>query len=73
MLLFRSDEHIDNWCAMWGQPRGGTLSLQQGWALAQEWYGADRRDPSWQRKTADEAQALFSGLGLVSDFWRLAP
>jgi hypothetical protein len=51
MLLFRSEEHIDRWCAMWGQPRGGTLSLEQGWKLANAWYGDDRRDPDWRRKT----------------------
>src|SRR5438067_496243 len=43
MLLFRSEEHIDRWCEMWGQPRGGTLSLDQGWKLATAWYGQDRR------------------------------
>lgn len=72
MLLFRSDEHIDRWCDMWGQPRGEVLSLEQGWNLAKEWYGPDRRDPGWRRKTVDEVEALFAQLGLTSPFWSLS-
>jgi hypothetical protein len=71
MLLFRSEEHIDRWCEMWGQPRGGTLTTAQGWALAQAWYSPDRREPDWRRKTPEEAQALFTSLGMVGDFWKL--
>ena len=71
MLLFRSEEHIDRWCEMWGQPRGGTLTLEQGWRLAHAWYSPDRREPDWRRKTVDEVEALFAELGLTSDFWRL--
>ena len=38
--------------------------------LAQAWYH-DRLDPSWRRKTIGEAQALFSALGMIADFWKL--
>jgi hypothetical protein len=72
MLLFRSEEHIDRWCQAWKQPRGATLSIEQAWRLAQAWYGPDRRDPAWRRKTAPEAEALFDSLGLAGDFWRLS-
>jgi hypothetical protein len=72
MLLFRSEEHIDRWCEAWGQPRGGTLSLQQGWKLANAWYGQDRRDPDWRRKTLDEATAVFHEIGMTGPFWQLA-
>jgi hypothetical protein len=71
MLLFRSEEHIDRWTAIWRQPRGGTLSLEQIWGLAQAWYAWDRRDPAWRRRTPSEAQALFTSLGLEGDFWSL--
>ena len=72
MLLFRSEEHIDRWCSMWGQPRGGTLSLEQGWNLAQAWYGQDRRELDWRRKTLDEATAVFEAIGMVGPFWQLS-
>ena len=52
-------------------PRGAILSLEQGWRLAQAWYGPDRRPADWRRKSVDEAEALFKELGLLSDFWAL--
>jgi hypothetical protein len=73
MLLFRSEEHIDNWCEMWNQPRGGTLTLGQAWQLAQAWYGKDRRDTDWRRKTLQEATALFEEIGMTGPFWQLSP
>ena len=71
MLLFRSEEHVDNWCRQWSIERGAILSLEQGWRLAQAWYGPDRRQPEWHRKSVDEAEAVFRELGLLSSFWSL--
>ena len=71
MLLFRSEEHVDRWCQQWSQPKGEILTSGQIWGLAMMWYSDDRREPDWQRKTVDEAEEIFSGLGLVSTFWEL--
>jgi hypothetical protein len=71
MLLFRSEEHIDRWCELWSQPRGGTLTPQTAWRLAYAWYSPDRREPGWRRKTLDEVEALFAELGMTEPFWRL--
>jgi hypothetical protein len=71
MLLFRSEQHVERWCAQWKQPRGGTLTLAQGWRLAKEWY-ADRLSADWRPKTVPEAQAVFAKIGLTGDFWKLA-
>lgn len=71
MLLFRSEEHIERWCATWRLPRGAVLSLEEGWSLARAWYGEDRRDPTWRRRTLEETEAVFSGLGLTSELWNL--
>ena len=57
---------------MWGQPRGGTLSLEQGWQLANAWYGKDRRDADWRRKTLEEATAVFEEIDMTGPFWQLA-
>jgi hypothetical protein len=70
MLLFRSEQHVDRWCAQWKRPRGGTLSLAQGWKLAQLWYH-DRLGPRWRPKTAREAESVFQQVGLVGEFWKL--
>lgn len=71
MLFFRSEEHVDHWCRQRNLPNGALLSLDQGWRLAQAWYGHDRREPDWRRKTVDEVEALFTELGLTSPFWSL--
>ena len=70
MLLFRSEEHVDRWGEERGLPRGGILSLDQLWGLASIWY-RDRLEPDWRRRTAEEAQKVFEGLGLSGEFWRL--
>ena len=71
MLLFRSEQHVDRWCKQWKRPRGGTLSLAQGWKLARLWY-SDRLNPKWQPKSAPEAESAFRQIGLVGEFWKLS-
>jgi hypothetical protein len=70
MLLFRSDEHIEMWYRRRGIATGATLTLNQQWELARIWY-ADRMAPDWRRRTPEEAEAVFSSLGLTGVFWRL--
>ena len=71
MLFFRSEEHVDRWCASWRFDRGAVLSLETGWKLAQAWFGPDRRDPAWRRRNLEETEALFAELGFTSEFWSL--
>ena len=66
MLLFRGDEHVERA----GQARGAFFTPKQMWRLADIWYH-DRAEPSWRRKTAEEAEAVFAEIGLTGDFWRL--
>jgi hypothetical protein len=66
MLLFRDEGHVERS----GKARGGTMSPDQLWRLADGWY-RDRADPSWQRRTATEAEAIFAEIGLRGDFWKL--
>jgi hypothetical protein len=70
MLLFRSEEHIEAWYRGRGMPPGGTISLAQQWELARVWY-ADRLSPDWRRRRPEEAEAVFSSIGLTGAFWRL--
>ena len=53
--------------------RGAILTLEQVWGLAQAYYGPDRRDPAWRRKTPEESEAVFAELGLTLPFWSLRP
>jgi hypothetical protein len=70
MLLFRSEEHIRAWYQRQGMSPGATLTLEQQWELARIWY-ADRLSADWRRRTPEEAEAVFEGLGLTGEFWRL--
>jgi hypothetical protein len=69
MLFFRSEEHVDRWCASWSLPKGAVLPLDVAWQLASIWLGPDRRDPGWRRFTLEETEAIFAQLGLTGSFW----
>jgi hypothetical protein len=69
MLLFRSEEQVDAWCAATGEPRGEVLTLAQVWTLSQAWYG-DRMDPDFRGRTHEEAARIFAYLGLTAAFWQ---
>jgi hypothetical protein len=70
MSLFRSEEHLNEWLRVTGNPRGEVLSLAQTFALAKVWY-LDPRRPDWRPRTRDESQAVLASVGLISDFWEL--
>lgn len=70
MLAFRSEAHVDRWCEQSGLERGAAFSLEQMWRLADAWY-RDRLSPDWRRRTAEEAEAVFSAQGLAGPFWTL--
>ena len=71
MLLFRSEQHVANWCRQWGREPGAILSLPQAWALGQTWY-ADRLDPAWKGMSHRQAEEVFAKIGLGGDFWKFA-
>ena len=70
MQLFRSEEHVTAWCKQRGRAPGAVFGLQQMWALADAWY-RDRLEPGFRRRTVEEAEALFAGIGLTGEAWRL--
>jgi hypothetical protein len=71
MLAFRSEAHVDRWCEQSGLDRGAAFPLETAWRLADGWY-RDRLSSNWRRRTAQEAEVLFSSLGLTGRFWKLA-
>ena len=70
MLLFRSEEHVMRWAERRQIQIGATLTPQQGWQLATIWF-EDRLSPDWQRKSPEEARAVFEEIGLTGPFWDL--
>lgn len=71
MLLFRSEEHLGRWLADGTRPRGETVTLDQQWRLAREWFRG-RHLPGWRKRSPAEAEAVFRAAGLDGGFWRLA-
>jgi hypothetical protein len=69
MLLFRSEEHVDRWCALRNTPKRPLVSLAQLWELAVAWY-ASRLTPEAHRPMGAEIGAIFDRLGLTDPFWR---
>ena len=69
MLLFRSEDAIDGWCATTGQPRGESVPLQTVWELSQNWYG-NRMDPDFRGRTIEQVVEVFDTVGLSTAFWR---
>ena len=68
MLLFRSEETVDAWCAALQLPKRPLVSLEQVWALATEWYG-NRLTADSRRPKPDEMVGIFARIGLTGAFW----
>ncbi len=68
MMLFRSEEEVDRWCAATGEPRGETVPVQQIWELSKLWY-RNRMDPNFRGRTAEQVVEVFRQAGLTSEFW----
>lgn len=71
MLLFRSEETADAWCAAHGRARGGLVTLDQLWHLAVAWY-ANRLTPESRRPGPEEIPGIFAAIGLSGPFWDIA-
>ena len=49
-----------------GEPQGAAWRARHGMAPERS---CRRADPDWRKWTMDEAQSIFHGAGLTSDFW----
>jgi hypothetical protein len=68
MLLFRSEETVNQWCAARNIPRRPIVNLEQLWQLAVHWY-ANRLTVESRRPASDEMGSIFNSLGLSGPFW----
>lgn len=68
MLLFRSEETVDAWCAARKIPKRPPVSLDQLWELAIEWY-SNRLTKDSRRPKPDEMVGIFARIGLTGAFW----
>lgn len=70
MLLFRSEEEVDQWAIETGNLRGESVPLMTVWELGKDWY-RDRLDPDFRGLTPERVRAHFNRHGLTSEFWRV--
>jgi len=68
MLLFRSEETVQAWCAARGLPVRPLVRLDQIWFLAKRWH-ENRLTVDFRRPGPDEMVGIFSGIGLTGPFW----
>ena len=68
MLLFRSEENVNRWCAERGLPRRPLVSLEQLWQLSLAWY-ENRLTVESRRPDASEMVDIFASVGLTDEFW----
>jgi hypothetical protein len=68
MLLFRSEETVNEWCKANGLPRRPLVTLDQLWSLAVTWYG-NRLTVESRRPGAAEMTGIFEAIGLKGSFW----
>jgi hypothetical protein len=68
MLLFRSEETVNAWCAAHHISRRPLVNLEQLWQLAVTWYG-NRLTIESRRPAPDEMVSIFASLGLTGPFW----
>jgi hypothetical protein len=68
MLLFRSEETVNQWCATHNIPPRPLVNLQQLWQLAVHWY-ANRLTVESRRPAPDEMVLIFKSLDLTGPFW----
>ena len=70
MLLFRSEQEVEQWCQRRGHGHGASFPVPVGWQLAEAWAGG-RLHPNWQQRPRGELRDLLDGLGLTGEFWSL--
>jgi hypothetical protein len=68
MLLFRSEETVNQWCEAHGVSRRPIINLNQLWHLAVTWY-ENRLTIESRRPGPDEIVAIFAQIGLEGPFW----
>jgi hypothetical protein len=68
MLLFRSEETVNQWCRVNGLPRRPIISVDQLWSLAVTWYG-NRLTVESRRPGPGEMTGIFEAIGLKGSFW----
>jgi hypothetical protein len=70
MLVFDSEEEIDNWSRRHHIPKGDVQPIANVWEFSKKWYG-NHLDPNWKKWTMEEAKTIFAKFHLTNKIWEL--
>lgn len=70
MLVFESEEQINDWCQRHNIPKGDIQPLEKIWAFSRKWYG-NHLNPAWTKWTIEEARQIFREYDLQGRIWDL--
>lgn len=70
MLVFESEEQVDDWARRHQIPRGDLQPIQKIWDFSREWYG-NHLNPEWIKWTIDDAKRMFHTYELKGEIWNL--
>jgi hypothetical protein len=70
MLIFSSEDDIDNWCTRHHFSKGDVQSIENIWNFAQVWYG-NHSSQQWTKWTNEQAKDIFQRFHLTHDVWKI--
>lgn len=70
MLVFRTEQEIDQWSSRHHIPKGDIQTTDKIWQFSKKWYG-NHLNPAWTKWTQEEAKAMFEEFGLTHAIWKL--
>jgi hypothetical protein len=70
MLVFETEEQIDEWSTQHNIPKGDVQPISSIWEFSKKWYG-NHLNLNWEKWTMAEAKAIFSQFDLKGEIWDL--
>ena len=70
MLVFESEEQVDEWTKKHNIPKGDIQPIENIWNFSKKWYG-NHLHPEWTKWTVEEAKQIFREFGLNDKIWSL--
>lgn len=70
MLIFESENQIDQWTKTHNIPKGDVQPIDKIWKFARRWY-ENHLSPQWTKWTVEDAKKIFNEFGLNGTIWDL--
>ncbi len=70
MLVFESEEQVDEWTRKHDVPKGDIQPIENIWNFSKKWYG-NHLNPEWTKWTIEESKQMFTEFNLTGEIWEL--